>query len=617
MICFDFETHAIEPRPHYPPRPVGVAIRIPGKKSKYWAFGHAAGGNNCTEEQARAALAEVWHHPLLAYNTAFDYAVATEAWGLPAKPWNEMHDALYLAFLDSPHARTLELKPTAERVLQMPPDERDAVRDWLVDHKIIARNDKKWGAHICDAPGDLVGQYACGDTERAYQLYKTLLPSIKERGMLAAYDRERELFPILLANEQQGLRVDVEKLGNDIDDYARQLEHVERWIRKYLKAPGLNLDADQDVADALERAGEVTEWIYTAPTEAHPEGVRSVAKKNLKPGQFKSPLLASALGYRNRLVQCLNTFMRPWLEQASISGGTIHPRWNQTRNPEDKGTRTGRPSVTKPNLLNLTKDYADKNDGYAHPAFLKLRPLPLIRQYVLPDEGCIFVHRDFNQQEFRLTAHFEAGRLMEAYNANALLDMHDFVKGEVKRVASLDLGRRPIKIANFLMLYGGGIPKLMEQLGCSEQEARIIKAAQAKALPDVMELNNSLKRLFRSNDYIRTWGGRQYHCEPASNGRTYEYKALNYLIQGSAADVTKQAVINYHRNKQHGRFLVTVYDEINLSVPAEHVAEEMEILRDAMESIPMDVPMKSDAKTGLSWSSLEKYNDVVQQSAAA
>jgi DNA polymerase I-like protein with 3'-5' exonuclease and polymerase domains len=99
---------------------------------------------------------------------------------------------------------------------------------------------------------------------------------------------------------------------------------------------------------------------------------------------------------------------------------------------------------------------------------------------------------------------------------------------------------------------------------------------------------------------------------------TYEYKLLNYLIQGSAADCTKEAILRYHRDdRRNGRFLVTVYDEINVSSQAEKTAKlrrlaaehELKVLKEAMESIECDVLMLTDAKLGENWADAKKYED--------
>lgn len=602
MICtFDFETEAIEPRPDYPPRPVGVAIKKGSEKSRYYAFGHPD-KNNCDEATARAALAEVWGEVLLAHHAKFDYDVALTHWGLPEKPWDQIHDTTYLLYLDDPHAESFSLKPSAERYLGEPPTEQDAVRQWLIDHKIVTRTSKKWGAHIAKAPGDLVGRYAIGDVERTYKLFRLLHPKIKKHGMLQAYDRERRLMPILLKNEQEGIHCDVQQLEQDIERYQGALVRAEKWIRKYLKAPGLNLDADRELAAALE--GHVKQWSYTET------GQKSVSKVSLKPEHFKDQKLASVYGYSVRLKTCLNTFACPWYELAQKNGGRLCTSWNQTRGDRG-GTRTGRLSSSTPlNLQNIPKSFNDKPDGYVHPSFLKVPELPLLRQYILPDEGHAILHRDFASQELRILAHYEDGSLLKAYQDNTNLDVHQFARDEIQKIAGLKLERRAVKIAVFTGLYSGGLNKLAEQLGSTVEHAQAVRDALRTVMPDVVSLERGLKATWRKGEPIRTWGGRLYHCEPPSNGRTYDYRALNVLIQSSAADVTKQALINYERAKQHGRLQTCVHDELNLSVPIEHIHTEMAILCEAMEKIPMDVPMKTEGKMSVTnWGELAAYEE--------
>jgi DNA polymerase I-like protein with 3'-5' exonuclease and polymerase domains len=146
--------------------------------------------------------------------------------------------------------------------------------------------------------------------------------------------------------------------------------------------------------------------------------------------------------------------------------------------------------------------------------------------------------------------------------------------------------------------------------------AKQLLAAHGKALPGVKDLSAQITSLSKSGEPITTWGGRQYYVEePRFDKRygrhmTYEYKLLNYLIQGSAADVTKEAILRYHRHPlKRGRFLVTVYDEINVNAPKGFEKKEMAVLKEAMESIECDVPMLTDGKIGPNWAALKKYED--------
>lgn len=626
VLVLDFETHAIKPRPGYPPEPVGVALRWKGTSS-YLAWGHPS-GNNCSKEDTRETLRRFWEDDsitVLCHNAAFDLTVAADRLGLPMLPWRRFHDTMFLLFLHDPHAKALGLKPASEALLDWPAEERDAVHEWIYDNRkeILAQygepgqkitraktGDNSPAAWIAYAPGGLVGRYAVGDVDRTEGLFRYLYPRILSAGMGDAYDRERRLMPILLENERRGLRVDLEGLARDVPRFEEALESVEAQMRAYLGASGLSFDKDRDVADVFQSRGIVREdaWVKTE------SGQLSVSKDNLPPDAFTDPLFAAAFGYRNRLVTCLKMFMQPWAEQASANRGFIHTQWNQVRGSRG-GARTGRPSMTKPNLLNVSKPFEGRDDGYVHPEGLGLPNLPEVRTYVLADEEEEFIHRDFDGQELRIFAHFECGDLQKAYLENADLDPHGWVGAEIEKMTGKKLGRSPVKIMNFQSLYGGGIPAIAGELRCSHAEAKEFKAFHDGALPGRKILSQEIQRIVRRNEPIRTWGGRLYYVEPPSYSKkskriqTWEYKLINYLVQGSAADVTKEAICRWHEGgaaSNGARFLLTVYDEINITADRRFADEHMVFLKEIMNGIELDVPMRSSGKRGERWGRLEK-----------
>ena len=628
IVTYDFETKAIEGRPVYPPAPVGVSIGYGHAPPRYYGFGHLSGGNNCTEAEARAALEKAWMSGavMLAHNQKFDCAVATERWGLPMLPWDRMADTMFLIFLLDPHARTTALKPLAQDMLGMPPEEQDEVARWVWANRerILAATGqkvpsaKKTGAFIWCAPGNVVEPYANGDVTRTRRLFDHMMPLVEKYGMVEAYDRERRLMPILMENERVGLRVDIERLAEDTETYQAAFKQVEDELRRFLGATALNFDADADVAEVLLQRGIVPNDNWTTTKS----GQFSMSKDNLHPDLFTGPggaEVASALGYRNRLLTCLRMFMEPWLAQASrTKGGTIHTNWHQTRGAEQGGTRTGRPSTSDPNLLNISKSWDGRDDGYRHPAFLGLPELPLIRTYVLPDEGHTFCHRDFSGQELRIFGHFEKGDLHRQYQENPLLDVHKFVGVELMRVAMREIEHTRVKMLNFQAIYGGGVPALQKKLRCSAAEAKELKNFHDQALPGRKILAEEIKRLVRSGLPISTLGGRLYFPEaPGPDGRSKEYKLTNYLIQGSAADLTKQSIIDWDEMnrslplEQQARFLITVYDENNISAPTQYKREHMLELRRIMHTprLGMTVPMLSDGKWGDSWGTAKKVTD--------
>lgn len=612
-ITIDFETEAIEDRPRYPPKPVGVSVKYPGRAPKYYAWGHPT-ENNCTFAEAKAALTQAYKAKptKLFHNAKFDMDVAEVHMGLPVLPWREFHDTLFLLFLSDPHAQSLSLKPSAERLLNMPPEEQDAVKDWLIANVPEVRSKPSLaGAYICKAPGNIVGKYANGDVVRTEKLFALTYPRIVADGMSQAYDRERRLLPILLANERIGMRVDAVGLERDLAAFNAAVKKAEQWLFKKLGGE-FNLDSDAEKAERLEKYGIVTAWAMTAT------GRRSTAKKNMTVERFNDKQVAAVLGYRDRMTTCIRMFGENWLELANTGDGHVHTNWNQVRQGhgnEKTGTRTGRPSTSHPNFLNVSKTWDDKDDGYVHPAFLNVPELPLMRKYLLPDKGHVWLHRDYNQQELRAAAHFEDGELMQRYIASPRMDVHTTVAGIISEMRGREIARRPVKITVFRKIYGGGIPATAAALNCTPDEARELISAINAALPGLQELERTCKAIGKAGQAITTWGGRKYFCEPAAFSKkygrnmTFEYKLLNYLIQGSAADATKEALIRYADEAKDSRLLVTVYDEINTSAPAKAAKREMATLREAMESLEFDVPMLTDGKAGPSWGSLEKYLD--------
>jgi DNA polymerase I-like protein with 3'-5' exonuclease and polymerase domains len=622
-ITIDFETERIEDRPRYPPKPVGVSIKLPGRKSKYYAWGHPV-KNNCTKEDAVRHLRTAWEStsPMLFHNGKFDVDVAQEHMGLMDVYLDPLrvHDTQFILFLLDPHSFNLGLKPCAEKFLGMPPAERDAVAEWLMEHQKELKAEGRlpantrvttgnFGAWISLAPGDIVGAYAAGDTDRTEALFNWGYPKVVELGMLAAYERECKLMPILLRNERQGMKADISGLERGLTEYEAAMTTVEKWLRKKLKSPDLDFEKDRELAAVLDREGVITEWTLTAT------GQKSMNKKVLKPSHYNDAKVFKALGYRNKLATCLQTYFRPWLETARASDGLLYAGWNQTRNDRDAGARTGRLS-SSPNFMAVAKDFSDKGDGWSHPDFIKnLAHLPLMRQYLLPDSPKHWWgRRDYNQQELRILGHFEDGLIMQAYRDNPRLDIHTFVQGAIKELLGIDLPRTPIKTLNFGLIYGQGVGSMAEKIGRSTDEVAQFRKAQFSALPGLKELDKTIKQRGRAGQHVTTWGGRVYYCEDPKviNGRlcTFEYKLLNYLIQGSAADCTKEALIRYDSiDHSDARFVVTVHDEINISSPKGCFKREMLKLRECMMSVEFDLPMLSDAEYGANWADMQALKE--------
>jgi DNA polymerase I-like protein with 3'-5' exonuclease and polymerase domains len=243
-----------------------------------------------------------------------------------------------------------------------------------------------------------------------------------------------------------------------------------------------------------------------------------------------------------------------------------------------------------------------------------LPPLPLVRSYVIPSEDDhILLDRDYSQQELRVLGHFEDGPLREAYGAEPWMDIHTLATGMINEMLHAKFERSPIKTIGFGLIYGMGINLLASKADITPDQARNVKAAYLQIFPGLQTLQDGLKERARCDQPIRTWGGREYHVEPPiiidGRIRTHEYKLLNVLVQGSSADCTKEAIIKYWEIKSpHVNLLLSVHDEILISAPLSEASEAMEDLRRAMEGIGFDVPMLSEGKAGLRWSTMRQFD---------
>ena len=616
MYVLDFETEAIGPAPSYrPPKPVGVALRKPHTASKYLAWGHPT-GNNCEWPVARAEVLQFMqeaeqHGGWLAHNAAFESAVLRDYFGYIASDPLLVHDTMFLLFLTNPYAMSFGLKQSAERELGMPPDEQSDLMNWVLANVPQAKR-SDWGAYISKTPADLCGKYAIGDVDRTLALYERLWPRVELMGMIPAYQREQRLSPILAESTERGVRLDIDHLGQDIEVYTVAMKMAEEYV--YGALGEFNIDSDAELANALDKAGMVTDWVLT------PTGKRSTSRKNLV-GRVRDSELLNYMAYRGVLSTCLGTFAGPWLQQAMSEEGRLHPSWNQTRGEKGaggdmSGTKTGRMSCKAPNLQNPPNDFESLVVPPAIAQYLSaeadrtkriIHPVMHMRQYLLPEEGHIWLKRDFSAQEMRVMSHYAEGSLFEAFNKDPKTDPHAAVMSIIKAQTGIEMKRKHVKIIGFGIMYGMGVDKLADSMGVDKDEGTKLRNAYFAALPEIRELSLGTRNSGKRGDFIRTWGGRVYYREPNPD-RDLSYKLLNYLIQGSSADQTKQSIIDYDNERNPNEFLIAaVHDELNISVPADNKEAGMVRLRNAMDKDRFDVPFRSEGYAGPNWADITKY----------
>jgi DNA polymerase I-like protein with 3'-5' exonuclease and polymerase domains len=252
---------------------------------------------------------------------------------------------------------------------------------------------------------------------------------------------------------------------------------------------------------------------------------------------------------------------------------------------------------------------------------------PLIRQLFIPEEGCTWGSFDYSQQEPRLVVHFAslthggldgADEFVDAYNNDVETDFHQIAAD----MAGIE--RRVAKTMNLGLFYGMGQKKLGSQLGLGEEDTKELFTTYHARVPFVKQLMNLAMKTANDNGQVRTILGRICHFdlwEPTRFGvhkplrreeavrkygsslkRGFIYKALNKLIQGSAADQTKKAMIEVHKVGIVPH--IQVHDELNFSITGELMRDEIKRIME--NCVKLEVPSKVDAKEGKSWGAIKK-----------
>jgi DNA polymerase I-like protein with 3'-5' exonuclease and polymerase domains len=444
-------------------------------------------------------------------------------------------------------------------------------------------------------PAMYVGEYAEQDAALTLKLWHHFKIKLRQDEVESIFDLETEVFPVLMNMTQRGIRFDRNKAEQLID----RLQKREKAIYQELKSAcgsGVDIWAAQSIALAFDKLG-----VAYGKTE---KGLPSFTKGFLETCEHPVAKLIVEARETNKTH---STFLQPYLD-FSAKTGRIHPHVNQMRN-EDGGTVTGRLSMANPNLQQV-------------PARHEIIG-PLVRSLFLPEEGELWASNDFSSQEPRLLVHYAhlldlpgANRMVDAYNNDPNTDFHQMVAdmAGIKRKAAKTIGLG--------LMYGMGKGKLGGELDLSAEEAsELINTFHTKVPFLKGTVNAVMKRIEHpaSGGSIRTLLGRKCRFplwEPVEWGvnkalpreqavieygqrikRAGTYKGLNRLIQGSAADQTKAAMVALA--KAGFDPILQVHDELALSVTSREQAQAAaEIMANAVR---LEVPSRCDVEVGPSW----------------
>ncbi len=396
---------------------------------------------------------------------------------------------------------------------------------------------------------------------------------------------ELPLAEVLREMQLAGVRVDVEMLKKAEEQLSKELATLEQGI---YTAAGVtfNVNSPKQVGEVL-----FDQLKLDAKAKKSKTGQYSTSEEVLLGLKGKHEVVGMILEYRE-LKKLISTYIAALPTYINPETGKIHTTYNQTV------TATGRLSSSNPNLQNLP---------------IRSERGQLIRQAVIPDEGCLFLSADYSQIELRLMAHFSQDpHMLEAFRSGQ--DVHAATAAKIFGVTIEEVTkeqRRQAKTANFGIIYGISAFGLAQQLDCSRSEAKALIDGYFAAFPGVIDYIERQKELARQQGYAVTlFGRKRYLPDIVSHNATVrsfaERNAVNSPIQGTAADIIKMAMVAINnRLKAEGlqtKMIMQVHDELNFNVPVNEVDRVKDIVVSEMQNVVhLTVPLIADCGVGKNW----------------
>ena len=466
----------------------------------------------------------------------------------------------------------------------------DAIaRDYLGEGKVA---DGLQMDRMAEYHASKVAAYARQDAGLALRLREKLFPEIVREDLVRVLNLESDVIPVVVAMEARGCPLDMEKLARWERESERKLARLQ--IELAAEA-GFRVDVNKPTSMA--KLWDKLGWEVTERTET---GLPSFTDDVLKARETEHPAipLARQVG---QLLSLRSKFLSAYKEAAGADG-VIRYGLNQLRGDEG-GMVSGRFSSSAPVSKRL-------NDGKAsginvqqvfavEKQHKRLGPDYTIRELFVPEPGALFMAEDADQIEYRLFAHYaNSESILETYRKDPTADFHQVVTDMVNAVVDEPISRHQCKQVNFARLYGAGPTRVAEMLGSTEAEAKAFLKVYDQAFPEVKKLARAATDAAERKGFVRTMLGRRARFP---NGER-SYKALNSVIQGTAADVMKlKLVALYDVERETGLTLrFTVHDEVCGDVPDAEAARQVhEVLQ--VQAVDSKVPLLWSGKTGANW----------------
>jgi len=564
---------------------IGIAVAVKDW-SGYYPIAHEGGGNMDRKKVLKWFQAVLNTPATKIFHNAMYDVCWIRALGLSIS--GKIVDTMIASALVDENQMRYDLNNCSKRYTGKGKDETalyEAAKSWGVDAK----------AEMYLLPAMYVGIYAEQDAVITLELWQELKKEIDLQDINSIMDMETELFPCLVDMKFKGVRVDVEaahKLKTTL------LAQEKQSLQQIKKETGIDtqLWAARSIAKVFDKLN--LDYDKTEKTSA-PSFTKNFLVNHPHP-------LVKHIARAREINKAHTTFIDTIIKHSHK--GRIHAEINQLRG-DNGGTVTGRFSYSNPNLQQIPARNKDLG--------------PRIRALFIPEEGHTWGCFDYNQQEPRLVVHYATlqnlygvDEVLEAYREGDA-DFHDIVADMA------EIPRLQAKTINLGLFYGMGKNKLQAELGVSKEKAEGLFKQYHSKVPFVKQLMDNVMQRAQDSGKIRTLLGRLCRFplwEPNQFGihkalphedalrehgpgikRAYTYKALNRLIQGSAADMTKKAMIELYKEGIIPH--IQVHDELDISVKDK---QQVQLIKSIMEdAVDLEVPNKVDYESGPNWGTIK------------
>jgi len=574
-FAWDIETTEIE---FFKAELVGLSVFVAGE-GYYVPFlfpAAAAARFSLTLTDFKSEMAGIFRDPKIkktGHNLKFDMLHLLRE-GMPASGIE--HDTMIMSYLLFPNRRYHQLKELSTEFLGV----RQTTYEELVGK---GKNRVK----IAEVDVEQVGNYCVADSRCSWQLVEKLLSQLRDKQLLDLYrEIEMPLVNVLLDMEWHGIGIDRAFLKSAAARLQERIAATEKEVQE-LAGYEFNLNSSQQLAELLFEKMNLPLSKKTRKTKVQSTDIDVL-------NELKGfPIVEKLIAYRT-YKKLHSTYVQGLLENCA-ENDRVHTSFNQTV------TATGRLSSSNPNLQNIPVG--------------EIAGLNLRRAFVAAADR-LLLSADYSQIELRVMAHFSGDEnLLQAFAKSMDIHQHtaDLVFGADLFSPRGELRRRA-KIINFSIIYGSGAYSMAKELGVSFAEAKKFIDRYFEKYSGVRRFMDKVIGAAEKDPEVRTISGRVRPIpEILSSNRTVKENgnrmAINTIIQGSAADIIKIAMIRIHEHLRslQSRLVLQVHDELVFEYPAGEEKKLIAVVTGEMENaLKLKVPLKISLKKGLNWADMEE-----------